>query len=343
MTQRRRTTKLCLGALPLVACIAVVTQAGAQTDANLPTAKEIWRHLPPLAGLQPEPERPADPAPAPAVVDRAEATDAAPAETAPVATAAPPQPAPEAQPAAAPVEAERPATDAPADMRLVLHIPERVPAEGRDRAMAQLSAAGWEPREIVTPLTIGETHVRYFHARDRAAAQELASLLDVGLRDFVSFTPPPPQGYLELWLGGRGAAPQVRTATAPAATPAPAPAPQAAPVTVPPQTTVQVPPVTTGGGDNRWPQPSRARSVMNAIFGSGSASDNRGENSGGGNGGGGNGGGGGGGFNGGTVGNAGGSTGGGSTGGGSTGGGSAGGGSTGGGSTGGGSTGGGST
>ncbi|WP_168217536.1 hypothetical protein [Paracoccus liaowanqingii] len=57
--------------------------------------------------------------------------------------------------------------------------------------MTQLSAMGWSPEEAVTPFTIGETHVRYFHPQDRAAAENLAAVLDTVARDFVSFMPSP--------------------------------------------------------------------------------------------------------------------------------------------------------
>ncbi|MEQ5796468.1 hypothetical protein LZ686_17710 [Paracoccus sp. NFXS7] len=59
----------------------------------------------------------------------------------------------------------------------------------------------------MTPITVGETHVRYFHPQDRAAAEDMAAALDIDARDFVSFTPSPEEGYLELWLGGPGAPP----------------------------------------------------------------------------------------------------------------------------------------
>ena len=62
MTQRCSYLKASPGALFLIACL-VATQAGAQAEGgDLPTAKEIWRHLYAQPGRTPEPA----PLPAPA-------------------------------------------------------------------------------------------------------------------------------------------------------------------------------------------------------------------------------------------------------------------------------------
>ena len=117
--------------------------------------------------------------------------------------------------------------------RVVVHAPVGVTSDRRAWALERLSERGWPIEQATTPYTIGETHVRYYHRRDRAAAQDLAALLDAAARDFTNFSPPPEEGLLELWLGGEGAPPQeppVRTrVVAPPAVasvpPAPAPAP----------------------------------------------------------------------------------------------------------------------
>ncbi|WP_410219485.1 hypothetical protein, partial [Paracoccus sp. (in: a-proteobacteria)] len=105
--------------------------------------------------------------------------------------------------------------------------------------MTQLSATGWTSEEKVTPFTIGETHVRYFHPQDRAAAQDLAAALDIEARDFVSFTPSPEEGYLELWLGGRGASPEAKPVITRRSAPAPVQPPEAPQRAEVPQVTVE--------------------------------------------------------------------------------------------------------
>lgn len=109
-------------------------------------------------------------------------------------------------------------------MRLVVHVPQRLAAERRDRTVAQLADRGWAPEEVSTPFTIGKTHVRYFHPQDRAAAEELAAFLDAEARDFLGFTPSPQEGYLELWLGGQGAPPAAKPVIARRTMPDPVPA-----------------------------------------------------------------------------------------------------------------------
>ena len=74
-------------------------------------------------------------------------------------------------------------------------------------------------------MPIGATHVRYFHASDRAAAAAIAATVGGELRDFTSFSPPPSPGRLELWLAGdatrAGNSPAIRQASqAPAPPPA---------------------------------------------------------------------------------------------------------------------------
>ena len=96
---------------------------------------------------------------------------------------------------------------------VAVYAPQRLAADQRDWAVSRLSQTGWPTNESVTPFTIRESHVRYFHPQDRAAAEELATLLETASRDFTSFTPSPAPGYLEVWLGGRGAPPQARPAT----------------------------------------------------------------------------------------------------------------------------------
>ena len=129
--------------------------------------------------------------------------------------ARPPVPAADASPQQLLSNAEKP------NMRLAVYVPERLAAERRYQTMTQLSETGWSPEEASTPFTIGKTHVRYYHPQDRAAAEELAASLNTEARDFVSFTPSPEEGYLELWLGGQGAPPKPKPVATRRETPAP--------------------------------------------------------------------------------------------------------------------------
>lgn len=109
----------------------------------------------------------------------------------------------------------------PQAARIALHIPEQTPSYRRDAAVSRLTETGWPTQIITTPFTIAETHVRYFHTQDRGSAEMLAEQLGSEVRDFTHFTPSPEDGYLELWLGGEGAPPQVRSAQPRVAAPAP--------------------------------------------------------------------------------------------------------------------------
>ena len=104
--------------------------------------------------------------------------------------------------------------------RVAVYAPGNLSPDRREWAMTRLSETGWPFREATTPLTIRETHVRYFHRQDRAAAERLAILLDTEARDFTNFSPSPADGYLEVWLSGQGMPPPA----GPVATRAPEPA-----------------------------------------------------------------------------------------------------------------------
>ena len=51
-------------------------------------------------------------------------------------------------------------------------------------------------------LTIGDTHLRYYHAEDAAAADALAAEIGASARDFTSYTPRPDPGLIEVWVAG---------------------------------------------------------------------------------------------------------------------------------------------
>lgn len=218
---RHKHMKVPFGALSVFVCL-MATQVVAQESGNGPTtAQEIWRHLPPLPGLKSET------ASAPALSGSAD-TQAGIASMQPEATSAsgpetnalerisgeppvyttpgmrntrPPNQGDEAIPQEAMARLET------SQLRLAVYVPERSATDQRDQTIGWLTAEGWTPEEAVTPITVGKTHVRYFHPQDRAAAQDLAAALNADVRDFVSFTPSPEDGYLELWLGGPGAPP----------------------------------------------------------------------------------------------------------------------------------------
>ena len=106
----------------------------------------------------------------------------------------------------APREATRPSEWSA--MRVVVRAPEGLAPDRREDAMSRLIGGDWPSRRMVaTPYTISETHVRYYHSQDRAAAEDLAALFGASARDFTSFSPSPDEGLLELWLSNQGSLP----------------------------------------------------------------------------------------------------------------------------------------
>lgn len=168
--------------------VAVATAAPRPAPANPNPA--------PLAAADPAPERMAQPTPAP--------------------TAPPPL-------AAVAPAASIPAA-APGRRSVAVHAPSSVSDTALAAAVATVGAAdsvdAWPVR---VRMPIGATHVRYFHASDRAAAAAIAATVGGELRDFTSFSPPPSPGRLELWLAGdasrAGNSPAIRQASQAAAPP----------------------------------------------------------------------------------------------------------------------------
>ena len=66
---------------------------------------------------------------------------------------------------------------------------------------------------------VRETHVRFYHGEDAAAARDLAQLIGAEARDFTGADTPPPAGLIELWVAPSGAAvpPAPKTDAAPKA------------------------------------------------------------------------------------------------------------------------------
>lgn len=76
-------------------------------------------------------------------------------------------------------------------------------------AITALRTVGLEAT-LTAPVAFGisQSNIRYFHAEDRAAAAEVARLLNADLRDFTDFRPSPRAGTVEVWIAGRASAPQ---------------------------------------------------------------------------------------------------------------------------------------
>ncbi|WP_295317617.1 hypothetical protein [Roseobacter sp.] len=90
--------------------------------------------------------------------------------------------------------------------RVVVNIPENVSPDRYQRAVARIDASAFSADVIgTTPFNITTTHVRYYHAADRGAAEQLAGLFEAEARDFTSYLPSPDRGLLELWVSGEGA------------------------------------------------------------------------------------------------------------------------------------------
>ncbi|WP_234855669.1 hypothetical protein [Paracoccus everestensis] len=183
MAQRRRCLNARLVALTAMVCL-VAAQADAQRiEGNLPTAQEIWRHLP---------GRTIETAPAPA-----------------------PEPAPESRPAS---RVERPSVDRPraavaeaepsrtlAQARVVIHYPERGGFERAEEIVRLLRALGTAEVETrPVRYAVERQSIRYFHAADREASAQISLALSGGggetPSDFTFFRPSPRRGTIEIWL-----------------------------------------------------------------------------------------------------------------------------------------------
>lgn len=192
MTQRRSHLKARLGALSMTACL-VATQAGAQeSGSDLPTAKEIWRHL------YPAPDRASEPAPMPA--------PAPPPKPTPPASAAPrpSAPAAAARPSVPKATAAVPSRTL-AQARVVIHYPERggyERSEGLARLLRAAGTAEVETRPVSYP--VERQSIRYFHAADQEVSGIIGDLVGGGGRatvsDFTHFRPSPRNGTVEIWL-----------------------------------------------------------------------------------------------------------------------------------------------
>ena len=203
MTRRRSQLKARLGALSMTACL-IATQAAAQTSGSgLPTAQDIWRHLPPLPGQAAEPA----PVPAPEVppTPRPERPAAAiPAPSAPV--AATPVSTPSVTPRPSPPAVTSPMSSRTlAQVRVVIHYPERGGFQRSEELVRLLRAVGTgEVETRPVRYAVDRQSIRYFHAADRDVSGAIGDMVGGGGRatvsDFTFFRPTPRDGTIEIWL-----------------------------------------------------------------------------------------------------------------------------------------------
>lgn len=184
MTQHRSHLSSRLGALSIVACLAAMQADAQPSGSGLPSAEEIWRHLP---------GRATEPAPAPAPKPVAPASEAQPGPSAATARSR----APKA------IADTRPRTLAQA--RVVIHYPEQggfERAEELVRLLRILGAAEVETRSVRYP--VDRQSIRYFHAADRDVSGIIADSIGGGGRatvsDFTFYRPTPRNGTIEIWL-----------------------------------------------------------------------------------------------------------------------------------------------
>ena len=88
---------------------------------------------------------------------------------------------------------------------LNIHIlaPAGAPRDTTDALVATLTDAGYTATEAThVAVTVRQSHVRYYHAADAAAAQALAAMVGAKARDFTTIDPLPPVGLIEVWIAG---------------------------------------------------------------------------------------------------------------------------------------------
>lgn len=165
----------------LICCLAAtqtMAQAGSADAGNgLPSAQEIWRHLPDQPPQTPE-TRPVR-APLPVALPR------------------PGRPLPDA-PAAI-----RPST--PTGARVVIHHSGSTGPERSLELAGHLRRAGFPQVEIrAVGFRVDKQSVRYFHHADQDVSQALGTLIgrdgQVDVADFTHFRPLPRTGTVEIWL-----------------------------------------------------------------------------------------------------------------------------------------------
>jgi hypothetical protein len=100
--------------------------------------------------------------------------------------------------------------------------PDSVPDAEAEELAALIEDVGiGEGRVGRVGFRVSETHLRFYHREDAAAAAALGEVIGTEVRDFTSFRPSPPEGTLEIFLAGEGASPPPRAAAPTRARPQP--------------------------------------------------------------------------------------------------------------------------
>ncbi len=141
---------------------------------------------------------------------------AAPLDTAPRAMDLPPAPrlAPATSPSPAPLPGQGDEALAPTGVIVKVMTPTDS-EKGMVLAVSeQAQSAGFAVNEPVeVPFKVSATHVRYYHATDREAADRLAARVGGEARDFTGSDNQTPEGTIELWM--QGSAPKAAKAAKP--------------------------------------------------------------------------------------------------------------------------------
>ncbi|MEM6374370.1 MAG: hypothetical protein AAF727_16560, partial [Pseudomonadota bacterium] len=101
------------------------------------------------------------------------------------------------------------------DASVFIHAPQsaRIAASAAEAVLQDIGLSA----RLTDPVSFGisVSNVRYFHPSDRAAAAEVARLLNAEIRDFTDFRPSPRVGTVEVWIAGRSSVPTLRAVPVP--------------------------------------------------------------------------------------------------------------------------------
>lgn len=208
---------------PIVAAPATLVLTDTPTDSTMvaqsPAPAPLIAFVPP-EGLAPNPP-PLPPGGSPRLADATPATDAPVrlvALTGPdlplVSQTLPAAPAilgaDEAEIAVASLDLPKPHPNLAA---LSIHVltPASAPPDATDALVSTLKDAGYTVTEAAhVAVAVRQSHVRYYHVADAAAAQALAAKVGTKVRDFTTFDPLPPVGVIEVWIAGKTPEPVVK-------------------------------------------------------------------------------------------------------------------------------------
>lgn len=96
---------------------------------------------------------------------------------------------------------------APGGIDIRLYLPSKAAETTAQAAALLLADAGFPaPRVGTVDLTIRENQVRFYHPADAGAAEAMALALGAKARDFTQSGSRPPDGIIEVWVAGDGAA-----------------------------------------------------------------------------------------------------------------------------------------